>query len=217
MVDKIQAQQDSKTWKRRISMLSLLSHHWNKYTLSMSLPVTETTLLLTESSNLRCLWLLESCVRELVFARSPHGPSCSRSCFIVWWWVSSLISRSAYSEAQGCSMQGQQRYRHLLTGYLIFETVLIVYGIILESTGVTWRSVFVQGIVRVGYSPPYIYYELSLLLHTHMYTHTRTDVCTQTHTHTHTHALTHTHIHTLTYTHTNIHTLTHIYTQTHTH
>ena len=34
-------------------------------------------------------------------------------------------------------MQGQQRYRHLLTGYLIFEIVLIVYGIILESTGVT--------------------------------------------------------------------------------
>ena len=48
-----------------------------------------------------------------------------------------LISRSAYSEAQACSMQGQQRYRHLLTRYLIFENVLIVYGIILESTGVT--------------------------------------------------------------------------------
>ena len=45
--------------------------------------------------------------------------------------------RSAYGEAQGCSMQGQQCYRHLLTRYLIFENVLIVYGNILESTGVT--------------------------------------------------------------------------------
>ena len=129
----------------------------------MSLPVAETTSLLTESPNSRRLWLFESCVRltscwvaELVLARSPHGPSC----FIAWRRVSSLISRSAYSEAQGCLMQGQQRYRHLLTGYLIFRTVLIVYGIILESMGGTWRSVFVHGIVRVGYSPPYVYYEL---------------------------------------------------------
>ena len=51
--------------------------------------------------------------------------------------VSSLITRSAYGEAQGCPMLGQQCYRHLLTRYLIFENVLIVYGIILESTGVT--------------------------------------------------------------------------------
>ena len=43
--------------------------------------------------------------------------------------VSALITHSAYGEAQG--------YRHLLTRYFIFENVLIVYGIILESTGVT--------------------------------------------------------------------------------
>ena len=29
-------------------------------------------------------------------------------------------------------MQGQQRYHHLLTGYLIFETVLIVYGMAVD-------------------------------------------------------------------------------------
>ena len=34
-------------------------------------------------------------------------------------------------------MQGQQCYHHLLTRYLMFENVLIVYGIILESTDVT--------------------------------------------------------------------------------
>ena len=59
-------------------------------------------------------------------------------------------------------MQGQQCYRHVLTRYLIFEIVLIVYRIVLESMGVTWCSVFIQGILTVGYSPPYIYYELLL-------------------------------------------------------
>ena len=51
--------------------------------------------------------------------------------------MSCLIMYSAYGEAQGCPVQGQQCYCHLLTRYLIFENVLIVYGIILESMGVT--------------------------------------------------------------------------------
>ena len=87
----------------------------------------------------------------------------SASCFIAWRRVSSLISRSAYSEAQGsgCLMQGQQRYRHLLTGYLILETVLIVYGIIQESTGVTWRSEYRNSESWIATLPPNcIYYEL---------------------------------------------------------
>ena len=37
---------------------------------------------------------------------------------------------NAYGEVQGCLRKGQQCYRHLLTRYLIFENVLIVYGII---------------------------------------------------------------------------------------
>ena len=50
--------------------------------------------------------------------------------------VSSLM-HNAYGEVAGLSMQSQQCYRHLLTRYLIFENVLIVYRIILESTDVT--------------------------------------------------------------------------------
>ena len=76
--------------------------------------------------------------------------------------MSSLIIRSAYGEAQGCLMQGQQCYCHLLTRYLFFENVLTVYRIMLESTGVTLCSVFTQGILIVRYSPPYIYYVLLL-------------------------------------------------------
>ena len=92
--------------------------------------------------------------------------------------VSSLITRSAYGEAQGCPMQGQQCYRHLLTRYLIFENVLIFYGNILESTGVTWCSVFIQVALTVAYSPPYIYYELLVHVHAHMHAHIAT--CTHT-------------------------------------
>ena len=55
----------------------------------------------------------------------------------------------------GLFMQSQQCYRHLLTRYLIFKNVLIVYGIILESTDVTWCSVFIQSTSIVGYSPLY--------------------------------------------------------------
>lgn len=51
--------------------------------------------------------------------------------------VSSLITHNAYGEVQGCPVQGQQCYHHQKTRYLIFENVLIVYGIILESMGVT--------------------------------------------------------------------------------
>ena len=39
-------------------------------------------------------------------------------------------------KAQGC-LRSQQCYCHLLTRYLIFKNVLIVYGIILECTDVT--------------------------------------------------------------------------------
>ena len=41
-------------------------------------------------------------------------------------------------------MQSQQCYRHLLTRYLIFENVLIVY---VECTDVTCRSVFYIGYI----------------------------------------------------------------------
>ena len=37
-------------------------------------------------------------------------------------------------------MQSQQCYHHLLTRYLIFENVLIVYGIILEFTDVSYLT-----------------------------------------------------------------------------
>ena len=53
-----------------------------------------------------------------------------------------FLAGSVYGEAQRCPMQGQQCYHYLLTTYLIFENVLIVYGIIPESTGVTCCSVF---------------------------------------------------------------------------
>ena len=60
-----------------------------------------------------------------VFTRALYRRSCS-----------SLITRNAYGEAQGC-LRSQQCYRHLLTSYLIFENVLIVYGIILECMDIT--------------------------------------------------------------------------------
>ena len=43
---------------------------------------------------------------------------------------------SAYDEAQGCPMQDQLCYHHLLTRHFIFKIVLIVYGIILKSMSV---------------------------------------------------------------------------------
>ena len=123
------------------------------------LPVAETTSLPTESPNVRRLWLLESlratswCLHTflVVYLTLDLASSCvffnNTQC--LWW-------------STGCPMQGQQCCRHRLTGYLVFENVLIVYGIILESTDVTWCSVFIQGKLTVGYSPPYIYYELMI-------------------------------------------------------
>ena len=73
------------------------------------------------------------CLHALLVVHLTQG-SYSRSCFNS---VPSLITCSAYGEAQGCPMQGQQCYCHLLTRYLIFENLLIVYGNILESMGVT--------------------------------------------------------------------------------
>ena len=71
--------------------------------------------------------------------------------------VSSLIMRSAYGEAQGCSMQGQQCYCHLLTRYLIFKNVLIVYGIILES------MCYLMQCVYTGYIDSWILSSLYIL------------------------------------------------------
>ena len=62
----------------------------------------------------------------------------------------------AYGEVQGCPMQGQQCYCHVLTGYFIFENVLIVYGIILDQWVLLEHSVFIQVTLTVGYSPPYM-------------------------------------------------------------
>ena len=74
----------------------------------MSLPVVEKTSLLTESPNVKCPWSLESRMRRV-------GVCALSLWFILLHRMSSLIARSAYSEAQGCPIQGQQCYRHLLT------------------------------------------------------------------------------------------------------
>ena len=145
-------------------MLSLLSCHLNKIHAFNGFTCSENDFVANRIAKFvvsLIAWI--SCVKSwclhtllMVHLASSHDDGSVSSLLV--------INHSAYSETQGCSMQGQQCYRHLLTSYLIFETVLIVYGIILKSTGVTWRSVFVQGIVRVGYSPPCIYYELLLIL-----------------------------------------------------
>ena len=94
--------------------------------------------------------LMDLCSREPFCVDLAYSRIYLNNAQCLWW-------------SAGLFMQPQLCYRHLLTRYLIFETVLIVYGILLESTDVTWCSVFVQGIVRVGYSPPCIYYELLVI------------------------------------------------------
>ena len=72
------------------------------------------------------------------------------------------ITRRAYGEVQGCPMQGQQCYCHLLTGYFIFENVLIVYGNYTRINGCYLNTVCLY---RLHWQldtllPIYIYYEL---------------------------------------------------------
>ena len=98
-------------------------------------------------------WIFAS--DELVFAHAPHGSPCCRPCFIeclfnnaqcLWWSTGLSNARSAMllSPINKASTWAS-------------KSVLFVYGIIIESMGLTWRSVCIQGILTVGYSPPYIY------------------------------------------------------------